>query len=118
MLMKNFKRLFVGFIQGSTLMNLRLVMKAWKHVADTFIDKGVKSSAMIVRDEEDLPWGDVKERHERPTRAIFLLNMTKVGGRACAYAVNLIVVDIPEGIERRTCSRLGTRGLRGSTFQF
>ena len=34
------------------------------------------------------------------TRVIFLLNTTKVGEYACYYAENLVVVDIPEGIER------------------
>ncbi|GMH73845.1 hypothetical protein TL16_g06300 [Triparma laevis f. inornata] len=32
-------------------------------------------------------------------RVIFLLNITKVGENACAFAENLVVVDIPEGIQ-------------------
>ena len=30
---------------------------------------------------------------------IFLLNITRVGGSACEKAVNLVVVDTPEGVE-------------------
>ena len=33
------------------------------------------------------------------TQVIFLLNVTKVGERACKCAVNLVVVDFPEGVE-------------------
>ena len=32
------------------------------------------------------------------TKVVFLLNITKVGDRACMYASILVVVDIPEGI--------------------
>ena len=32
------------------------------------------------------------------TKVVFLLNIMKVGDRACYYASNLVVVDIPEGI--------------------
>ncbi|GMH74703.1 hypothetical protein TrST_g4003 [Triparma strigata] len=35
---------------------------------------------------------------EQVTKVVFLLNITKVGVSACAWAVNLVVVDIPEGI--------------------
>ncbi|GMI33784.1 hypothetical protein TrCOL_g11857 [Triparma columacea] len=39
-----------------------------------------------------------KERMKQVTTVVFLLNITKVGDHACAYASNLVVVDIPEGI--------------------
>ena len=31
---------------------------------------------------------------------IFLLNITKVGDRACELAVNFVIVNIPESVER------------------
>ena len=31
---------------------------------------------------------------------IFLQNITKVGNFACHFAINLVVVDIPKGVER------------------
>ena len=34
------------------------------------------------------------------TKVIFLLNNTKIGDRACKWADNLVVVDIPEGVKR------------------
>ena len=43
---------------------------------------------------------EIKEKHRMVSRVIFLLNITKVGARACVYAVNLVVVEIPEGVER------------------
>ncbi|GMH81361.1 hypothetical protein TrST_g1941 [Triparma strigata] len=39
-----------------------------------------------------------KERMKEVTKVVFLLKITKVGDRACKYASNLVVVDIPEGI--------------------
>jgi len=53
-------------------------------------------------------------KHQPIRRVIFLLNITKVGENAFYYAVNLIVVDIPEGIKSigrwafRGCSSLTT----------
>ena len=38
------------------------------------------------------------ERPELLTRVIFLLNITKVGNRACQFTSNLVVV-VPEGVE-------------------
>ncbi|GMH69852.1 hypothetical protein TrLO_g4994 [Triparma laevis f. longispina] len=33
------------------------------------------------------------------TQVIFLLNITKIGDRACTFAANLVVVDIPKGVK-------------------
>ena len=48
----DFKMLLVGFVMGGTLMVLRFTTKAWKGVADAFIDEGVESGAMVVHDEK------------------------------------------------------------------
>ena len=63
------------------------------------VDESVESGSMIVHSGNDLKfsihWG---ERRERVMWVIFLLNITKVGDHACSGA-NIIVVDIPEGVE-------------------
>ncbi|GMI18744.1 hypothetical protein TrLO_g14367 [Triparma laevis f. longispina] len=83
-----FVRLPVGLVMEDTLMTLRLATKAWKRVVDTFIDEGMKSGVMIVHGEWDLR-----------ARVVFLLNITKVGDYACYLAVNVVVVDLPEGVK-------------------
>ena len=48
------------------------------------------------------------------TQVVFLLNITKVGNYACSLAVHLVIVEIPEGVERigdaafQGCSNLTT----------
>ncbi|GMH58026.1 hypothetical protein TL16_g02519 [Triparma laevis f. inornata] len=98
----DFRRLIVPYLQGNALMAIKLASKPWSRVADEFTDDGVESGAMIVHDGSDLSWDLVEAREESPllvTRVIVLLNITKVRGFACYYAVNLVVVDIPEGVE-------------------
>ncbi|GMI00474.1 hypothetical protein TrLO_g11383 [Triparma laevis f. longispina] len=96
----DFKRLLVGFVPGDTLMTLRLTTKAWKRVVDAFIDEGVRNGTIIVHGGKDI--GPMRvpraDRRAFATRVIFLLNIMKVGARAC-WASNLVVVDISEGIE-------------------
>ncbi|GMH51281.1 hypothetical protein TrLO_g8361 [Triparma laevis f. longispina] len=97
-----FRRHFVEFVPVDALMALRLATKAWKAMVEEVIDEGVVSGAMLVHDGKDISSKDVRHRLERlklVTRVVFLLNITKVGSRACVFAVNLVVVDIPEGIE-------------------
>ncbi|GMH69212.1 hypothetical protein TrLO_g15722 [Triparma laevis f. longispina] len=117
MFTNNFKRLLVGFIMGDTLMTLRLATKAWKRVVDAFIDEGVESGAMMVHGGNDVIDTIARARAERRKfvmRVIFHLNVTKVGNRTCMWAANLVVVDIPEGVETigveafHSCSRLTT----------
>ncbi|GMI08219.1 hypothetical protein TrLO_g378 [Triparma laevis f. longispina] len=103
MFTEDVKRLLVGLVVGDTLMILRLATKAWKRVVDAFIDEGVRSGEFIVHDGEDIgfmgAW-KLKERRKLAKRVIFLLNITKVGEYACMFAANLVVLGIPEGVER------------------
>ena len=46
-------RLFVGLVQGDTLIALRVLNKEWNRVADAFIDEGM----MIVHVGNDIRWG-------------------------------------------------------------
>ncbi|GMI12248.1 hypothetical protein TrLO_g625 [Triparma laevis f. longispina] len=48
-----FRRHFVGFV-SDILMKLRVTTKAWKAVADAFIDEGVVSGKIIVHDGNDI----------------------------------------------------------------
>ena len=96
-------------------MTLMLVTKAWKRVVDAFIEEGVESGAIIVRGLRDMAWPYVAQRERRAlaTRVVFLLNTTQVRENACNQAVNLVVVDIPEGVERITnLQELGAHAFR------
>ena len=97
-----FRRHFVEFVHGETLVTLRSTTKGWKAVADVLIKDGVMSGEIMVHDGNDISWLDHDPREERRaliTRVIFILNITKVGKFACNLALNLVVVEIPEGVE-------------------
>ena len=84
-------------------MTLRSTTKGWKAAAEEVIDEGVRSGKLIIHDGKDFSMCFAEIRRERlalATRDIFLLNITKVGERACKYAANLVVVDFPEGVRR------------------
>ena len=92
---------FVEFVHVQTLMAFRVATKGWNAAADAQIDEGVRSGDLMVHGGKDISWRWQYPREERRklvTRVIFLLNITKVGDYACAYAINLVVVDIPEGV--------------------
>ncbi|GMH52609.1 hypothetical protein TrLO_g10370 [Triparma laevis f. longispina] len=96
-----FRRHFVEFVHVQTLMTPRSTTKGWKAAAEEVIDEGVRSGELLVHDGRDISWNLAEARRERRklvTRAIFFLNVTKVGDYACSPAVNLVVVDIPDGI--------------------
>ncbi|GMH79062.1 hypothetical protein TrLO_g7740 [Triparma laevis f. longispina] len=97
-----FWRHFVDFVHVEMLMVLRLATKGWNAVADALIDEGVRSRELMVHGGKDISNVETQPRKERcklVTRVIFLLNITKIGKYACYFAVNLVVVDIPEGVE-------------------
>ncbi|GMH74417.1 hypothetical protein TL16_g06463 [Triparma laevis f. inornata] len=97
-----FKRHFIEFVHVQTLMALRLATKGWNAAADALIDEGVRSGELMVHDGKDIRYDEAQTRIEGRklvTRVVFLLNITKVGEYACQYASNLVVVDIPEGVD-------------------
>ena len=97
-----FWRHFVDFVHVEMLMVLRLATKGWNAVADALIDEGVRSGELMVHGGKDISNVETQPRKEGRkliTRVIFLLNITKIGKYACYFAVNLVVVDIPEGVE-------------------
>ncbi|GMH83351.1 hypothetical protein TL16_g09568 [Triparma laevis f. inornata] len=98
----DFRMLLVQFVPGDALMTQRLMTKAWKRVADSFVYEGVQSGAVMVQGGKDISLNvaeALKERRKLLTRVIFLLTVTKVGNCACLNASNLVVVDLPEGVE-------------------
>ena len=100
----DFRRLFVGFVHDSRLMKLRLTTRAWKAVAEEVIDDGVASGAMIVHSGKGKEYARStaeQENQDVVTWVVFLLNITKVviGAHACQFS-RLVVVEIPEGVER------------------
>jgi len=99
----DFKRHFVDFVHIEMLLVLREVCKEWNSVVIERVDKSVESGAIIVVDgknvDEEVVWSR-EERRQLVTQVVFLLNITKIAARACANAEILVVVDIPEGVER------------------
>ncbi|GMI11925.1 hypothetical protein TrVE_jg12540 [Triparma verrucosa] len=109
--------LFVENVPLDTLMTMRLLCKDWRRAVDKFMDGMIESGVMIVIGGNDIGWKEAFAQRERRgflTQVVFLLNITKVGDRACKYASILVVVEIPEGVEYigwgafRDCSSLTT----------
>lgn len=102
-----FKRNFIGYVHPATLLVLRRACKPWQRVAESHITKLMKQGVLELHqgtdtDKEVADSDARKEKMERVTQAIFLQNVTQIGERACKFAVNLVVVDIPEGIDSIT----------------
>ncbi|GMH66079.1 hypothetical protein TL16_g04352 [Triparma laevis f. inornata] len=98
----DFRRLLIQFVPDSMLMTMRVISKPWLLVANGIIDEGVLSGDLMVLDETSIGWerAEYVKENRVATRVIFLLNITKVGENICSYAVNLVAVDIPGGVER------------------
>jgi hypothetical protein len=100
----DFRRLFVGFVMVDTLVAMRWLDTKWHKVVEKklieFEDEPF--GEIIVHGGNDISgeaWSDAREEEMKPVaKVFFLLNITKVGDRACSFASNLVVVDIPEGI--------------------
>ena len=97
----DFRRLFLRIVGTDTVMKMRVLNKAWRMVGDDFIDEKVESGEMVVHGGNDISRDNAEalvERRALVKQVVFLLNITKVGDRACAFASKLVAVDIPEGI--------------------
>jgi len=94
---------FVEFVSVDALMALRFETKGWNAAADALMDEGVRSGEIIVHDGKNIDYRILtdarEERFKVVKQVIFVLNITKVR-KTCRYAVNLIVVDTPKGVER------------------
>ncbi|GMH97567.1 hypothetical protein TrVE_jg1584 [Triparma verrucosa] len=101
----DFRRLLVGFIMLDTLVAMRWLDKKWHKVVEKKLTEvgDEPYGGMIVHGGNDISPNEANsaarvDRMEQVTKVVFLLNITKVGDLACTYAINLIAVDIPEGI--------------------
>ncbi|GMH86424.1 hypothetical protein TrVE_jg3935 [Triparma verrucosa] len=112
----DFRRLFVGFIMVDTLVTMRWLDRKWHKVVEkklTELKLDEPYGEIIVHGGNDISpneaWSDAREeRMKQVTKVVFLLNITKVGNRACMFASILVVVDIPEGI-----TSIGTDSFHG-----
>ncbi|GMH92351.1 hypothetical protein TrVE_jg2605 [Triparma verrucosa] len=101
----DFRRLFVDFATVDTLVAMRWLDRKWHKVVEKELNEleNEPFDEFIVVGGNDISWEEADsdarvQRMEQVTKVIFLLNITKVGDRACFEASNLVVVDIPEGI--------------------
>jgi len=107
----DFMRLLRGYVDMTELFHtFRLVSKPWQRIAEEKIDEDFENGVLAFHDGSDKSAGAdedpddflelIMAKHEPVKRVVFFLNITKVGNLACFCAVNLVVVDIPEGVER------------------
>ena len=111
----DFRRLFVGFAMVDTLVAMRWLDRKWHKVVEKKLTEFEDEpyGEIIVHGGNDISpneaWSDAREeRMKQVTKVVFLLNITKVGNRACMFADILVVVDIPEGI-----TSIGTDSFHG-----
>ncbi|GMI01431.1 hypothetical protein TrLO_g4914 [Triparma laevis f. longispina] len=102
----DFMRLLRGYVDVAELFyTSRLVSKPWQRIAEEKINGDFRSGILAFHDGNDeevvgyKDWEAFEEKRKLVTRVIFLLNITKVGINACWRAVNLVVIDIPYGVE-------------------
>ncbi|GMI02858.1 hypothetical protein TrVE_jg4762 [Triparma verrucosa] len=89
-----------------TLVAIRWLDKKWHKVVEkklTEVKLDEPYGEIIVHGGNDISYYEAisdarKDRMKQVTKVVFLLNITKVGDRACALASILVAVDIPEGI--------------------
>ncbi|GMI10196.1 hypothetical protein TrVE_jg7102 [Triparma verrucosa] len=101
----DFRRLFVEFVMVDTLVTMRWLDRKWHKVVEkklTEVGDG-PYGGLIVHGGTDVSPDEAhsdarKEKTKQVTKVAFLLNVTKVGERACFKASILLTVDIPEGI--------------------
>jgi len=99
----DFKRHFAEFVHIEMLLVSREVCKEWNDVVVEHVDRSVESGAMVIHGGKDVNYAVAGARDERQglmTQVIFLRNIVQIGENAYNSAVNLVVVDIPEGVER------------------
>ncbi|GMH64069.1 hypothetical protein TrLO_g12125 [Triparma laevis f. longispina] len=96
----DFTRLFIPFAHTDTLMKLRLTSKTWKTITDIHIDNGIQAGTSMVHDGTDTAYGAIDVFKRKLITQVFVHhNATKIGTHACMHVSNLLIVDIPEGVE-------------------
>ena len=109
-----FRRYFVEFVPPDKLLTMKVISKEFEETTREYIAFRVESSEMIFHrkvdidfdlrnssDDESSEFGRAAARRNKlVTQVIFLQNLPRIGDWVCAAAISLIVVDIPEGVER------------------
>ena len=100
----DFRRLFIEFVTVDTLVAMRWLDRNWHKVVEkklTELENEPYDEMIIVGGNDvsyDEAWTNARqESMKQVSLVVFLLNITKVGKYACAFA-SILVVDIPEGI--------------------
>jgi hypothetical protein len=120
----DFRRLFVEFVMVDTLVAMRWLDKKWHKVVEKELTEFEDEpfGEIIVHGGNDRSLSEANsdvrmERMKQVTKVVFLLNITKVGDNACSAAINLVTVDIPEGITSiGDASFRGCSGLKEISF--
>ncbi|GMH78342.1 hypothetical protein TrST_g3539 [Triparma strigata] len=101
----DFRRLFVGFVMVDILVAMRWLDRKWHKVVEKKLTEFEDEpfGEIIVhggndKGDDEAVSGARVEMIKQVTKVVFLLNIMKVGDRACKFASILVVVDIPEGI--------------------
>ncbi|GMI12556.1 hypothetical protein TrVE_jg1338 [Triparma verrucosa] len=100
----DFRRLFIEFVTVDTLVAMRWLDRNWHKVVEkklTELENEPYGEMIIVGGNDvsyDEAWTNARQESMKQVfLVVFLLNITKVGKYACAFA-SILVVDIPEGI--------------------
>ena len=98
----DFRRLFVEFVMVDTLVAMRWLDTKWHKVVEKKLNELEEGEGeygeVIVHGGNDISREVAnsearEERMKQMTKVVFLLNITKVGDRACKYASNLVAVQ-------------------------
>ncbi|GMH78341.1 hypothetical protein TrST_g3539 [Triparma strigata] len=111
----DFRRLFVGFVMVDILVAMRWLDRKWHKVVEKKLTEFEDEpfGEIIVhggndKGDDEAVSGARVEMIKQVTKVVFLLNIMKVGDRACKFASILVVVDIPEGITSIVPSDINT----------
>ena len=113
MLTPELRRHLLTYIPLDTLLTTIAISKEFEETMRDYIGRRVESGELIFHRGEDIAFDRnrsdeekralgqaAKKKNKLVTQSIFLQNLPRVGDNACILARNLIVVDIPEGVEK------------------
>ncbi|GMH76921.1 hypothetical protein TrLO_g9979 [Triparma laevis f. longispina] len=106
----DFKRLLRAYVDVAGLFHtFQPVSKPWQRIVEEETDREFESGVLAFQDGNDVEvgiddedpefWGSLETTRKVVKRVILLINITKFRENACLYSANLVVVDIPEGVE-------------------
>ncbi|GMH60865.1 hypothetical protein TrLO_g13635 [Triparma laevis f. longispina] len=102
MLTPEFCRHLLTYIPLDTLLTTMMISKDFEETTREYILRRAESGEMVFHDGKDISKivaFDREKARELVTQVAFLQNLPQIGHYACFMAVNLVVIDIPEGVE-------------------